>query len=50
MSPEQVGAIRQQLDMFRDWYSNPPGVAGATYMEILPVGLVVAIFTALVLN
>jgi hypothetical protein len=50
MSPEQITAIRNQIDMFREWYSSWIGVAGATYMEILPVGLVVAIITALVLK
>ncbi|RZJ64793.1 MAG: DUF4199 domain-containing protein [Flavobacterium sp.] len=50
MSAEQVAAIRTQIDMFRQWYSTPLGVAGATYMEILPVGLVVAIITALILK
>ncbi|MES2454908.1 MAG: DUF4199 domain-containing protein [Bacteroidota bacterium] len=50
MSPAQVAAIREQMDMFRQWYSSWPGVAGATYMEILPVGLLVALFTALVLK
>jgi hypothetical protein len=50
MSPEQVAAIRAQVDMFREWYSTWFGVAGATYMEILPVGLLVAIITALALK
>ena len=50
MSPAQVAAIREQMDMFRDWYSSPLGVAGATYIEILPVGLLVALVTALVLR
>ncbi len=50
MSPEQVAAIRGQMDMFREWYSTPVGVAGATYMEILPVAILVSIITALVLK
>ncbi|TDO19538.1 DUF4199 domain-containing protein [Pedobacter duraquae] len=50
MSAAQVTAIRDQMDMFRDWYSTPLGVAGATYMEILPVGILVALVTALVLK
>ena len=50
MSAEQVAAVRQQMDMFKQWYSSWVGVAGATYMEILPVGLLVSIITALVLK
>jgi NADH:ubiquinone oxidoreductase subunit K len=50
MSAEQITAVRQQIDMFREWYSSWIGVAGATYMEILPVGLLVSIITALVLK
>lgn len=50
MSPEQAAAIQGQVEMFREWYSTPFGVASATYMEIMPVALVVAIFTALLLK
>ena len=50
MSAEQVAGVRKGIDMFREWYSTPLGVAGATYMEILPVGFVVAIITALILK
>lgn len=50
MSPQQVAGIREQMDMFRVWYATPFGVAAATYMEILPVGLVVALITALTLK
>ncbi|RYE54154.1 MAG: DUF4199 domain-containing protein [Sphingobacteriales bacterium] len=50
MNPEQVAAIRAQIEMFREWYSTPLGVAAATFMEIIPVGLVVALLTALILK
>jgi len=50
MSPEQVAGIRDQIEVFKVWYSTPFGVAGATYMEILPVGLLVSIITALILK
>ena len=50
MSPGQVTAVRGQIEMFREWYSTPLGVAGATYMEILPVGLIVALVSALTLK
>lgn len=50
MSSDQVAGIREQLKTFKDWYATPIGVAGATFMEILPVGLVVSLITALFLK
>lgn len=50
MTPAQVVGIREQMETFKDWYATPLGVAGATYMEILPVGLLVSLITALVLK
>lgn len=50
MSAAEVSGIRQQMETFKQWYASPVGVAGATYMEIIPVGLVVSLITALVLK
>ena len=50
MTPQEVDGIREQMEMFKEWYASPLGVAGATYMEILPVGLLVALITALILK
>ncbi|RYG12859.1 MAG: DUF4199 domain-containing protein [Chitinophagaceae bacterium] len=50
MSAAEVSGIRQQMETFKVWYASPMGVAGATYMEIIPVGLVVALITALILK
>ncbi|MCX2480565.1 DUF4199 domain-containing protein [Pedobacter sp. MC2016-15] len=50
MRPAEVAAIRGQMETFKDWYSSPVGVAGATYMEILPVGILVSLITALILK
>ncbi|TDQ07142.1 DUF4199 domain-containing protein [Pedobacter metabolipauper] len=50
MSSQEIAGIREQMEMFKEWYATPLGVAGATYMEILPVGIVVALITALVLK
>lgn len=50
MTPDEVVGLREQISTFEDWYATPIGVAGATYMEILPVGLVVSLITALILK
>lgn len=50
MAPDEVAGIRAQIKTFKEWYATPIGVAGATYMEILPVGLVVSLITALILK
>ncbi len=50
MSADQVSGIRQQMETFKQWYASPLGVAGATYMEIIPVGLLVSLITALILK
>lgn len=50
MRPAEVAAIREQMETFKDWYSSPVGIAGATYMEILPVGILVSLITALILK
>jgi hypothetical protein len=50
MTPDDVAGTREQLKTFKNWYSTPIGVAGATYMEILPVGLIVSLITALILK
>lgn len=50
MTPDEVAGIREQIKTFKDWYATPIGVAAATYMEILPVGLVVSLITALILK
>jgi len=50
MSSSQVNGIRQQMETFKQWYASPLGVAGATYMEIIPVGLLVSLITAAILK
>ena len=50
MNPAEVAGIREQMETFKVWYATPIGVALATYMEILPVGIVVSLITALILK
>jgi hypothetical protein len=39
-----------QMETFKKMYQTPLGVAALTYVEILPVGLIVAIISALILK
>ncbi|MEJ7558725.1 MAG: DUF4199 domain-containing protein [Pedobacter sp.] len=50
MTPAEVAGVRSQIETFKDWYATPIGVALTTYMEILPVGLIVSLVTALILK
>lgn len=50
MTPAEVAGVREQMETFKDWYATPIGVAGATFLEILPVGIIVSLFTALILK
>lgn len=50
MTANQINGIRQQMETFKQWYASPLGVAGATYMEIFPVGLLVSLITAVILK
>jgi len=50
MTAAEVAGIREQMANFKIWYATPFGVAAATYMEILPVGIIVSLITALILK
>jgi hypothetical protein len=50
MTPAEVAGVREQMETFRHWYATPVGVAAATYMEILPLGIVVSLITAIILK
>lgn len=49
-SPNDVAAKTAEMAKFKEMYKNPLFVVLLTYMEILPVGLVVALISALVLK
>ncbi|WP_295119407.1 DUF4199 domain-containing protein [uncultured Chitinophaga sp.] len=49
-SQEVMAEEMASMAKYAEWYKNPLFVVGATYMEILPVGLVVTLVSALLLK
>ena len=49
-SAAEITATTQQMDSFKEMYKNPVMVVLFTYLEILPVGLLLSLVAALVLK
>lgn len=49
-SAAEIQQMNTAFDSSRQWYSNPFGIAGVTYMEIFPLGIIVSLIAALVLK
>ena len=49
-SAEELAKKTAEMAQMKEWYKNPLFVILMTYVEILPVGLVVALISALVLK
>jgi hypothetical protein len=50
VAPADLPAKMKEMDNFREMYKNPLFVVLITYSEVLPVGLVVAFISALILK
>lgn len=46
----ELAATTEYLDNLRKWYKSPLGVALITSIEVLPIGLVVAFISSLILK
>ena len=44
---DQVEAVTAQMTQFKEWYKNPFFAILITYMEVLPIGMVVALVSAI---
>ncbi|HEY0262128.1 MAG TPA: DUF4199 domain-containing protein, partial [Chitinophagales bacterium] len=47
---KDVAAVAKEMAQFKEWYKNPIFIVLLTYMEVLPIGLVVALVSALILK
>lgn len=48
--PNEVEVITEQMANFKEMYKNPLFAVLITYMEVLPIGMIVALFSALILK
>jgi hypothetical protein len=49
-SAAEIAKQKEQISMYASWYKNPVLIALLTYMEILPVGIIVSLLAALLLK
>lgn len=50
LSPTEIAAKSEEMEMYREWYKNPLLVILFSYMEILPVGLFITLISSLILK
>ncbi len=49
-APDEVEAITTQMADFKEMYKNPLFAILITYLEVLPVGMIVALFSAFIVK
>jgi len=49
-TPAELAQTTQEMAQFKEMYKNPVFVVLITYVEVLPIGLVVALISALILR
>jgi len=49
-SPDEVAKVTEDMNSFKEMYKNPIMVILFTYMEILPLGIVFSLISALILK
>ncbi len=48
--PEDIVAKTAEINQMKEWYKNPVMIVLLTYMEILPIGIIVSLISALILK
>ena len=49
-SAMEIEATKQEMNKYIEWYKNPMLLMALTYMEILPIGLIFTLLSALILK
>ncbi|WP_333809753.1 DUF4199 domain-containing protein [Flavobacterium sp.] len=49
-SPDEVAKVTEEMNTYKEMYKNPVMVILLTYMEILPLGIVFSLVSALILK
>lgn len=49
-APDEVEAVTTQMADFKEMYKNPLFAIFITYLEVLPVGMIVALFSAFIVK
>lgn len=49
-SPSEIAAKTKEMETYREMYKNPFFVVLFTYLEILPIGLIIALISALIVK
>lgn len=49
-SPDEVAKVTEEMNTYKEMYKNPVMVILLTYMEILPLGIVFSLISALILK
>ncbi len=48
--PEGKAGVESQMAMYRAWYKTPFGLVLMTYVEVLPMGIIITLISALILK
>ena len=50
LSAAEIAATQKEMNKYIEWYKNPMLLMALTYMEILPIGFIITLLSALILK
>ena len=50
LSAAEIAATQEEMNKYIEWYKNPMLLMALTYMEILPIGFIITLLSALILK